>query len=358
MKKITWCTVARAPYLDYLHTEMSKHFDLKVYYKIRQRTHPWNLEAANFKQSNIYGNFIEAVKRTISSDILVISGWSYWQHLILMLIPLKKTKKIYWTDTPNLDPNEWSGLKGNIRRIIIFIVFRVFDEVWSTGVPGCEALEKLGCKKEKIKSFPFILDITRYDKIDDEKRISASHFKNNYTNKTTDIVFFSAGLIIPKKRFDNAVEALAFLKNERAILWIAGSGPEQNNLKNLADKLNVRNQVKFLGWLQEDEIELAFISSDVFVHPSYFDPFPTVILDAMTWGKPIIATEESGSARDRITQGINGFTYPSGRIDLLRNYLEYFVKNENNIKPFGAEAKKTASLYPIEWAINIFKNLC
>jgi hypothetical protein len=146
MKKITWCAVARAPYLDYLFKEVNKHFDLKVYYKLKKRTHPWELEKVDYKNSNINGHLFQVIRRILASDILIMSGWSFWQHLIIMIIPLKHTKKIYWTDTTNLDRKEWVGIKGNIRRLIVKIVFIVFYEVWSTGKHGCVALEKLGCK--------------------------------------------------------------------------------------------------------------------------------------------------------------------------------------------------------------------
>ncbi len=356
MKKITWCAVARAPYLDYLHTELNKHFDLKVYYKLKKRTHPWELDKVDFPNSNISGNLFQAIRRIYRSDILIVSGWGYWQHLIIMLLPLISAKKIYWTDTPNLDPKEWIGAKGHIRQLIVKVVFRVFDEVWSTGTPGCEALEKMGCKKEKIKSFTFFFDLSRYN-LSTEKKGKAMTFKSKHSNGDTEIIFLCAGKVIAVKRFENAIEAIAMLNNKKALLWIAGTGPEEAELKSLAKKLNVENQVKFLGWLQQDEVELAFISADVFVHPPHFDPFPIVVLDAMTWGKPIIASQESGSAKDRVIHGINGFLYPTGQLDLLTKYMRFFIEDKEQIKKVGLESRKTACNYPVEWAVNRFKKL-
>lgn len=352
MKKITWCAVARAPYLDFLHSEVNRHFDLKVYYKLKKRTHPWELDKVDYDNNNIDGHLFQALKRSRSSDLLIMSGWAFWQHLVIMLTPMGATKKIYWTDTPNLDRKEWSGVKGFIRRIIVKIVFNVFDEVWSTGTPGCEALEKLGCKKEKIRSFTFFFDMSRYHNTDPEKLNKVKAFKTKNSNEDTEVIFLSAGKLIPSKGFDNAIQALARLNNEKAILWIAGTGENEKELKRLAAELNVTKQVKFLGWLQQDEVELAFASSDVFVHPAYFDPFPIVVLDAMTWGKPIIATHESGSAKDRVLHGENGFLYPGGQVDLLVDHMKYFVENRDQIKKFGLASRKTASDYPLSWAID------
>lgn len=357
MKKITWCAVARAPYLDFLHSELNKHFDLKVFYKLKKRTHPWELDNVDYDNSNIDGHLFQAVKRARSSDLLIVSGWAFWQHLIIMVVPMRSTKKIYWTDTPNLDRKEWSGPKGLVRRIIVKIVFAVFDEVWSTGRPGCEALEKMGCKKEKIKSFTFFFDMSRYHNTDPERLSKAIAFKLKNSNKDTETIFLCAGKLIPSKGFDNAIQALARLENKTAILWIAGTGEEEKKLKLLAEKLDVTKQVKFLGWLQQDEVELAFATSDVFVHPAYFDPFPIVVLDAMTWGKPIIATHESGSAKDRVLHGTNGFLYPGGEIDLLTSHMKYFVENKEQIKKFGLASRKTASDYPVSSAVDRFNSL-
>ena len=356
MKKITWCAVARAPYLDYLHTEVNKHFDLQVYYKITKNTHPWELDKVTYANRSIDNNLFHAIRRIKSSDLLIVSGWAFWQHLIIMLIPMRSTKKIYWTDTPNLDPKKWSGVKGYIRRGIVKIVFTVFDEVWSTGTPGCEALEKLGCKKEKIRSFTFFFDLTRYN-ISEEKKKAADAFKRKNTNADTEIIYLSAGQVIPKKRFENAIEAIALLKNEKAILWIAGTGPQEEDLKRFAAKMNVVKQVKFLGWLQQDQVELAFISCDVFVHPSHFDPFPIVVLDAMTWGKPIIATQESGSAKDRVVHGTSGFLYPTGDVARLTQHMNFFIQDRTQVQNFGTESRKTACTYPVDWAINRLNSL-
>jgi glycosyltransferase involved in cell wall biosynthesis len=358
MKRITYCGVAQSPYNDFLLTEVNKSFDLKVYYQRRKmNTHPWDFNSVDYKYNYIKSNLFEALKRILSSDIVMISGWAYWQHLVIMIIPMKSKKKIYWTDTVNLNRKEWIGFRGFIRRIIVKIVFHVFDEVWSTGKPGCEALEKLGCKKTKIKSFPFFLDLSLYTNIDTEKYNKSVEFKSNYVNDNTEIIFLSIGQLIARKRFGDSIKALALLNDERAVLWIVGSGTQEHELKGLAHILNVSNRVKFIGWIQQKDVELALISSDVFIHPSEFDPFPTVVLDAMTMAKPIIGTKEAGSVRDRVKHGTNGLIYSSGQIEMLAEHMRFFIENKEEIMNYGLESRFTACNHPIEDAIEMFKQL-
>ncbi|MGC3947778.1 MAG: glycosyltransferase [Chryseolinea sp.] len=358
MKKLTWCAVAQSPYNDFLLSVLNQSFDLEVYYREKEmKTHPWKIKSVDYRLNYMTGNFFRAMKRVMSSDIVWVSGWSYWQHILIMLLPMRSAKKVYWTDTVDVSEEKWSGLKGFFRKQLVKLVFRNFDQVWSTGNPGCEALEKLGCKREKIRSFPFFHDLTRYLNINSEKSQQALAFRNRYSNENDGVIFLVMGQVASKKRFQDSIHALSKLEDKRAILWIAGSGPQEEELKSLCSKLNVLERVKFMGWIQPDDVELAFISADVFVHPSEIDPFPTVVLDAMTWGKPIIGTRQAGSVVDRITPGKNGFIYPAGDLNLLTKHMNYFTENSSEIIKFGLEARKTACDYPVSMAVDRFQSL-
>ena len=358
MKKITWFGVAQSPYNDFLLTEVSKKFDLQVFYKVKKKgTHPWQLKPVAYPFRYLGGNFYRAYKRAMSSDVIVVSGWSYWQHILLMLTPMKQTKKIYWTDTPCLDRREWVGIKGGIRRLLVKLCFTTFNEVWSTGKPGCRALEQLGCRKDKIRSFPFFLDLSRYNSIGAETKEKAQEFRAKNTNNNTETVFLCMGQVATKKRFDDAIRAFSNLRKSNAVLWIAGTGPQEEQLKELTIELGIVNQVFFLGWLQQAEVELAYITADVFVHPASFDPFPTVVLDAMTWGKPVIGTNVSGSVEDRVVPGLNGYIYAEGNVEALTQHMRFFISNKDEIQNYGREARKTACDYPVDLAIRKFESL-
>ena len=52
---------------------------------------------------------------------------------------------------------------------------------------------------------------------------------------------------------------------------------------------------------------------DVILHPARSDPFPVVILDAMSWSRVVIGSDVCGNVEDRIISGVNGFAFPRGR---------------------------------------------
>jgi 1,2-diacylglycerol 3-alpha-glucosyltransferase len=189
------------------------------------------------------------------------------------------------------------------------------------------------------------------------QRDHASALRQTHGVRPGDVVFLGAGQLVKKKRFDDVIRALASANAPNAILWLAGTGNDEQNLKSLADQLGVADRVHFLGWLQPAQVEIAFLAADVFVHPAARDPFPTVVLDAMTWGKPIIGSEEAGSVADRVVMGRNGFVHRPGDVDAIAQHMCFFAASPEQISTFGAEARKTACEYPVDLGLRLVSQL-
>ncbi len=101
------------------------------------------------------------------------------------------------------------------------------------------------------------------------------------------------GRIDESKGFDHVVRALDLLRQEaidyRFLLKIAGSGPYVPYLQSLIKKLDIEPEaVEFLGWIEDKK--KFFNEIDIFILPSISEPFGLVILEAMKYKKPIIAT--------------------------------------------------------------------
>lgn len=108
------------------------------------------------------------------------------------------------------------------------------------------------------------------------------------------------------KGLDIALRALAALPD--AYLWMAGDGPEEGALKQLAAELGVAERVRFLGW--RDDRGALLRAADICLLPSRYEPFGTVILDAWSAGTPFIACESDGP-RAYIKDRENGMIVPA-----------------------------------------------
>jgi glycosyltransferase involved in cell wall biosynthesis len=94
-----------------------------------------------------------------------------------------------------------------------------------------------------------------------------------------------------------------------------GLGEEYaNELRLQVDRLHLGRAVVFTGY--RADVSRFFEAADVVVHSSIEpDPFPTVLLEAMAWGKPVIASD-LGGPREIVVQGVTGYLVPPGRAEL------------------------------------------
>jgi len=135
--------------------------------------------------------------------------------------------------------------------------------------------------------------------------------KHNLINKT---VLFSLGRLVLRKGIDKVIEAVAIIDKiaPQIVYAIAGTGPEKENLKKLAEALPeaLKNKILFLGQISDSDRWAWFELCDIFVMASRniagdFEGFGTVYLEANLAGKPVIAGD-SGGVRDAVIDNING----------------------------------------------------
>ena len=346
--RLTWFAVARSPYNDFLFASLAQKFDLQVWYQQKGlSTHPWRFEESGYEAFYVDGALHKALPAARAAECVVLSGWNDWRYLLLSGAIPSKTPRAFWTDPPEVSRR--AGVAGRLRAAVMRYVFARFDQIWSTGSVGCRALVELGCPQDKVLSFPFFYDLTRYASVTQEQRAEAASFRAAHCPPGGPYVVFACmGQLAKKKRFDDAIEALASVPN--AVLWLCGVGPEEPALRALADRLGVADRVVFHGWLQRPQLELVFLSADVLVHPAAFDPFPTVVLEAMTWAMPVIGTDVAGSVVDRVEPGRNGFVHRPGDVSALTRHMQFFTDDPGQAAAFGARARETAQQYPVTLA--------
>jgi glycosyltransferase involved in cell wall biosynthesis len=82
-------------------------------------------------------------------------------------------------------------------------------------------------------------------------------------------------------------------------LWLVGNGPDTDKLMSLARTLGLFSDqdspCKFIGFKPAQEVRLLIASSDIFVHPTFSEAFPQVMIEALAQNKPLIITPVSGA---------------------------------------------------------------
>lgn len=103
----------------------------------------------------------------------------------------------------------------------------------------------------------------------------------------------SVGHLIERKGHDLVIEALPELPDFR--LLIAGDGPEDANLRALADRLGVADRVEFLGRRPHEELPDLCCAADALVLASSREGWANVLLEAMACGTPVVASNVWGT---------------------------------------------------------------
>ena len=103
-----------------------------------------------------------------------------------------------------------------------------------------------------------------------------------------------AGRLEPQKGLAIALRAIAICGYSEIRLLVAGAGSEQGQAEDLAQSLGIQDRVEFLGNIPHAEMKELFWSSDALVFTSLRDSFGSVILEAMSYGLPVIALDHQG----------------------------------------------------------------
>ena len=105
-------------------------------------------------------------------------------------------------------------------------------------------------------------------------------------------LWLAMGRLHDAKAHDVSLKALALVPD--AFLWIAGSGPEEVQLKALAARLGVEARVRFLGW--RNDPSALYRTADVCVFPSRYEPLGNTVIQAWAHDVPIVAAASQGPA--------------------------------------------------------------
>lgn len=125
-------------------------------------------------------------------------------------------------------------------------------------------------------------------------------------------IVLAVGRLVPYKGFDVLIEAAKHLSPDCAVV-IVGSGPLQQSLQQAVDDAGVRDRVLLTGRLSDAVLHLLFARAVLYCLPSTnrAEAFGVVLLEAMSYGLPIIATKIPGSGVPWVNQhGNSGLNVP------------------------------------------------
>jgi len=219
-----------------------------------------------------------------------------------------------------------------LRNFLIRRYLKYPDKLFSVSNALKNALEENGIKNVEISHTG--IDVNNWQ-VNHEL---AQEFKKKHNLENKKVVFFGGRLNELKggKKIIQAMKMVIGLIPE-AVLLVAGKkeGYVQEQMLGLAQELGIRDSIVLTGWLNSDELKLAYYSSNLAVVPSiYLDPFPRMNLEAMTCKKPVISTCYGGSS-EIVQDGVTGYIINPLNVELIAEKILDLLKNPQKAEQFG-----------------------
>lgn len=174
--------------------------------------------------------------------------------------------------------------------------------------------------------------------------------KEKYNIKSNHVLLF-VGRLIEFKGIEYLIDALGIVSNELPDLklLIAGTGNLEKQLKEKVRKSNLSSYVSFLGAVKHEDLIDYYNICDLLVLPSIFDKYGhtetlgMVILEAMSCGKPVVASN-IGGIPESVKNGYNGLlTIPKNPTDIADKIIEALT--QLNLDEMSTRARQTARGY-------------
>lgn len=187
-----------------------------------------------------------------------------------------------------------------------------------------------------------------------ESRISAVHnFINleEYNLQVEDNGYaLYSGRLTREKGIFNLVEAFSNLISnnqnsenlKNAKLYIAGDGPEKENIINIIENKNLQEKIILLGYLKQEELREYTRKCRFLVIPSIcYENGPYSVIETQAIGKAIIGAN-IGGIPEMVLNGENGLIYEYNNISELEEKMNILFNNKDLAKKFGEKAKEFA----------------
>lgn len=320
-------------------------------------THPDARGGVSNYYRQLRGRFTMPVHHFVVGRILGEQGYlsrtlrilsAYWRFVTL----LRKNRIDLVHLNPSLDPKSFvrEGLfallaRASKKKVIIFFhgwkkscevrIERYFLWMFRWFFGKAEAMIVLSNEnKETLERWRFTQPIYKEVTVINDDELVGFDIQNvlekRQSSRMHRILFLAR--IIKEKGIYETLEAVSLVQSKHPTveLVIAGDGAELDNVRSSALARNFHN-VTFAGYVRDEEKRRRFEEAHIFCLPSYAEGCPVAVLEAMSYGLPVV-TRSVGGVVDFFEDGEHGFMSESLDPDVLAGQIEKLLLDKNLYK--------------------------
>jgi L-malate glycosyltransferase len=275
------------------------------------------------KEMSFYQIYLRIRAIIKNGNFNVIHSHRYKENFLAFLASL-------WLNSPRLIstlhgmPEHMSSSKANIvQRLNLFFLARRFEATVAVSRDIHDTLiEQFGFNKENVPIIHNGISLP----------LPINERKNN-----SKCIIGSAGRFVPIKNYPMMIEiARRCGAASKVNFELAGSGPELSKLQALIHSYGLESTFELCG--HQDSMSAFYQRLDIFVNTSLHEGIPMSILEAMSYGIPVVAPQ-AGGIPEIIEDGIDGFLIPPGNVDLFTEKCLLLSKDLELRKKLGSSAR-------------------
>jgi len=194
----------------------------------------------------------------------------------------------------------------------------------------------------RVETIPLAVDPQRFAPTDRE----AAKAKYGVSGKH---VLCTVSRMYPYKGHDvvlRAIASLAAIERERLVYMVVGKGPYEPGLRKLAAQLGVESNVRWLGFVAENDLREVYSASDLFVLCTRDAPeersvegFGLVFLEAQSCGTPVVGTR-TGGIPAAVQHGEGGWLIEQDDPNALADIIRTLVHSPELFRAAGTQARQ------------------
>ena len=348
---LTFLQSTTTPYRTELFNKMDKvqrEFNVStnvLYYKKMMGNRQWEFDSSKlvhkYKIFDCFEFFIKnypfyfSVKlvnyilKDKKSDIVLGVSWN--DFIVIKIVLLKrmgliKNKLHFWTEA-----NYMAGSMKNrnwFKMILRRLVFNTIDG--NLIIPGHIAqvtVKKYWKLNHKLVYLPNTVEIN-FDQ-DELKKMNEKKIN----------ILMVARLYEKDKGILNFFKSIKKEDLKSCNFFIAGDGPDRHIYEQFIINNGYKN-IFLLGNISREEVLEYYKSTDFFVLPSFSDPNPLSIIEALAASRPVLISNQAGNSTEAVENNLNGYLFnPYDRKD-IRNKFSKILLMQSSYNKMGAYSKR------------------
>lgn len=287
----------------------------------------------------------------LKSDFDIIHAHEYCHFTTCMSVLAARIKELPFILTEHGYP-EQIGITKNLVRIYNKIIL---PQIISTSKKIIavsnfikkELISRYNIPSEKISVIYNSIALEDY-------KIKSDIFRRKYHLEDKKVIL-AIGRLIKEKGFQNLIKTIPIIKRKIPEIAVVIIGPKNYYKPELVRMSKITGNVIFTNTISEEMLKSAISSSDVISIPSLYEPFGIVALEAMAYGRPIIASNTGGLSET--LNNSNSLLVHPGDVKELANGIINLLNNKKLSYKLGKKAKEDVKKYDWRNKINEIINV-